>query len=77
MFIFRDLSSMTFHNFDAASLHDLELKVVDFTFGRSSIEVPLTIIRSHKLAGAASLVSWRYDDRKSCELLEFLKVSTV
>ena len=60
MFIFRDLSGMAFHNFDAASLHDLGLKVVDFTFGRSSMEVPLIVIRSRKLAGPASLVNWRY-----------------
>jgi len=41
--IFRDSSGIAFHNFDAAYLYDLKPKVVDFTFGRSSIVVPLRL----------------------------------
>ena len=62
--IFRDSSGVAFHNLYAACLHDLKPKVVDFTFGRSSIVVllrlsveHLTVIRSRKLAGPASLAS--------------------
>ena len=45
--IFRDSSGKAFHNFDAAYLHDLNPKVVDFTFGRSSIVVPLRLLEHH------------------------------
>jgi len=38
--IFRDSSGIASHNFDAAYLHGLKPKVVDFTFGRPSIVVP-------------------------------------
>jgi len=41
--IFRDSSGIAFHNFDAAYLHDRKPKVVDCTFGRSSILVPLKL----------------------------------
>jgi len=37
--IFRDSSGIAFHNCDAAYLHDLKPKVVDFTFERPSIVV--------------------------------------
>jgi len=40
--IFRDSSGVAFHNFDAAYLHDIKPKVVDYTFGRSRIVVPLS-----------------------------------
>lgn len=41
--IFRDSSGIAFHNFDAAYLHDLKRNIVDFTFGRSSVVVPLRL----------------------------------
>jgi len=41
--IFRDSSGIVLHNFDAVYLRDLKPKVVDFTFGGSSIVVPLRL----------------------------------
>ena len=66
--IFQDSSGIAFHNFNAAHLHDLKLQVVDFTFGRSNIVVPLMPLLEHltvsykimysgKLAGPASLAN--------------------
>ena len=41
VFIFRDSPGIAFQNIDAAYLHVLKPKVVDYDFGRSSIMVPL------------------------------------
>ena len=62
---------LALHNFDVAYFDDVKPKVVDFTFGRSSIMVPLrllleplTVIRPRKLSCPASLVNTlkRVDD---------------
>ena len=51
----RGSSSIVFHNFDAAYLHDIRPKVVDFTFRRSSIVVPLRLQEEHLTSSLLTL----------------------
>ena len=65
---------MVLHNFDAAYLHDLRPKGVDFTFERSSIVVPRRLQVNHLTASLLTLaVKYELGERLSILNFTFLE----
>lgn len=63
---------MVLHNFDAAYLHDLRSKVVDLTFGRSSIVMMPRRLQVEHLTASLLTLSVKYELSERLSILNFI-----